>query len=431
MSAETEKIKQSILSSIREYYKQKKDQEFVKGQTRVQYSGAVLDENETIAVAETMLKGWLGLGEKGLQLEKSLKEIIGGKACFLTNSGSSANLLAISAIKQTGKSKTEVIVPACSFPTTVNPIIQNSLTPVFIDCELGTYNPTPKMIEEALTEKTAAIALTHTLGNPCEIDKIAEIAKENNLLLLEDTCDALGSKYNNKPCGSFGDLSTYSFYPAHHMTMGEGGAVVINNPELIRIVQSLRSWGRDCWCNPGVSNTCGKRFEWQLGDLPYGYDHKYIFTTIGYNMKPTELQAAIGLEQIKKLPSFESARKNNFTILYKTFKKYEDIFILPKSLPQADPSWFSFPITIRDGSLKREQITGFLEESKIETRTVFSGNIVRQPAYKNADYKISGSLINSDKIMKDTFFLGVYPGITENMMDYMVSKIEEFMGRNL
>lgn len=426
--SDLEKIEKDILNSIKEYYSIQKEKPFVPGKSIIQYSGAILDENETISVVNTILTGWLGLSEKAEKLQNDLKTLIGGKSCFLTNSGSSSNLLALSSIKTKFQEGDEVIVPACSFPTTVNPIIQNNLIPVFIDSELGTYNATLEMIEEAISSKTKAIILAHTLGNPYPMDKIIELAEKHNLYVIEDCCDAIGSKYKNKACGSFGDLSTYSFYPAHHMTMGEGGAVIVNNDSLSKIVQSFRDWGRDCWCKPGLSNTCGKRFSWQLGDLPLGYDHKYIFSNIGYNLKPTELQAAIGVEQIKKLLHFEKKRKENFRILYNLFLNYENYFILPQSLPDADVSWFSFPLTIKNRSIfSRLDFTHFLEKNKIQTRTAFSGNIIKQPAYKNIKYRIANKLTNSDKILEDTFFLGIYPGISTEMMEYMCQKVREFM----
>jgi CDP-4-dehydro-6-deoxyglucose reductase, E1 len=422
------KIREEIFEKIREYYFLQEKKKFNPGKSIVFYSGAVMDEKETLSVVDTILDGWIGLSKKGEDLQNELKNLVGGKICYLTNSGSSSNLIAISSIaKKLGKGA-EVIIPACSFPTTVNPIVQNNLMPVFIDSELGTYNSTPELIRQAISPKTGAIIITHTLGNPYPMDEVMKIAREYNLIVLEDCCDALGSKYKGMSCGGFGDLSTYSFYPPHHITMGEGGAVVINNEAFSKLVLSLRDWGRDCWCKPGVSNTCGKRFCWKLGDLPFGYDHKYIFSNIGYNLKPTELQAAIGIEQIKKLPIFEKKRKENFQILYNLFTKYAYFFILPKTLPDADPSWFSFPLTIKDNSkFSRLEFTQFLEENKIPTRTAFSGNITRQPAYSDVKYRISGNLKNSDKIMEDTFFLGIYPGITEEVMNHFCQKIKEFM----
>jgi len=422
------KIREEIFEKVREYHSVKEKKEFIPGKSTVFYSGTVMDEKETLSVVDTILDGWLGLSKKGEKLQNELKNFVGGKLCYLTNSGSSSNLVAITSIAKKLNRGAEVIIPACSFPTTVNPIVQNNLIPVFVDSELGTYNSTPELIRNAVTPKTGAIIIAHTLGNPYPMDEIMEIAREHNLFVLEDCCDALGSKYNGKPCGGFGDLSTYSFYPPHHITMGEGGAVVINNEIFSKLVPSFRDWGRDCWCKPGVSNTCGKRFCWKFGDLPYGYDHKYIFSNIGYNLKPTELQAAIGVEQFKKLPDFEKKRKENFQILYNLFSKYSNYFILPKALPDADPSWFSFPLTVKDNSIfSRLDFTNFLEENKIPTRTAFSGNITRHPAYSDVEYRISGDLKNSDKIMEDTFFLGIYPGITEEVMKHFCQKITEFM----
>jgi CDP-6-deoxy-D-xylo-4-hexulose-3-dehydrase len=376
---------------------------------------------------------WLTAGKFAKQIETEFAKFLGAKYCLLTNSGSSANLLAISALtspklgdKQL-KIGDEVITVAATFPTTVNPIIQNNLVPVFMDVDVGTYNIQADKIEEALSEKTKAIFLAHTLGNPFNLDKILEICKEYNLWLIEDNCDALGSKYNGKYTGTFGHIATFSFYPAHHITMGEGGALVTNDAQLKRIIESFRDWGRDCWCEPGHDNTCGKRFGWQLGTLPFGYDHKYIYSHVGYNLKITDMQAAIGVEQLKKLPSFIEARKKNFKLIYDGLKKYGKYFILPEVEPEADPSWFGFMLTVRkNAGFTKNNIVKYLEENKIATRMLFAGNIVRHPSFENVKYRIYGNLVNTDRIMNDTFWIGVYPGITNEMIDYILGKFDEF-----
>ena len=324
----------------------------------------------------------------------------------------------------------EVITPAVTFPTTLAPILQNGLIPVFVDAEVGTYNIDARLIEEALSPKTRAIVVPHTLGNPCNLNVITRLAERHGLYLLEDCCDALGSTYGGRLVGTFGDLATLSFFPAHHMTMGEGGGVIVNHSRYLKIVKSLRDWGRDCWCEPGKSNTCGKRFDWQLGELPKGYDHKYIYSHIGYNVKPTDLQAAIGLAQLDKLPIFAQKRKENFNKIYGGLKPWEEFLILPRHEPEADPSWFGFPITVR-APLKRSHLVDFLEARLIETRMVFGGNILKQPAYRDAPHRTSGSLSQSDRIMKDTFFIGVYPGLTAPMLEYVLESFEAFFEKKI
>jgi CDP-6-deoxy-D-xylo-4-hexulose-3-dehydrase len=319
----------------------------------------------------------------------------------------------------------EVITPAVTFPTTVAPIVQNRLVPVFVDCEVGTYNINPRLVEDAIGPRTRAIFVPHTLGNPCDMETIAEIARRRGLWLLEDSCDALGATFNGQLAGTFGEMASLSFYPAHHITMGEGGGVVINAPGLPKTVRSLRDWGRDCWCDPGKSGTCGSRFEWQTGQLPHGYDHKYIYSNIGYNLKVTDLQAAIGLAQTEKLDAFIEARRGNFQLLYQGLKPYEDYLILPRIDPRANPSPFGFPITVRPG-VDRGRIVRHLEDARVETRLVFGGNIVRQPGFLNIEKRVHGDLSASDIIMRDTFFIGVYPGLTAEMLDYVLEVFRGF-----
>jgi CDP-6-deoxy-D-xylo-4-hexulose-3-dehydrase len=430
-------IREEIFNKVKEIYQLRKNQEkFIPGETRINYAGRIYDEKEMIALVDASLDFWLTAGRYAKQFEEKLAEFLGVKYCLLTNSGSSANLLAISALtspklgEKRLKPGDEVITTACGFPTTVTPIIQNNLIPVFIDVDLGTYNIQVDKIEEAITEKTKAIFIAHTLGNPVNLDKIMKVVKKYNLWFIEDNCDALGSKYKGRYTGTFGHISTCSFYPAHHITMGEGGAVLTNDSELKRIVASFRDWGRDCWCEPGKDNTCGKRFGWQLGKLPLGYDHKYIYSHLGYNLKITDMQAAVGCAQLEKLPYFIKKRQENWCKLYDIFKDYEYYFILPKYSKEMEPSPFGFALTINDKApFKRLDIVNFLENNNIQTRMIFAGNIIRQPCMEKANYKVVGDLKNTDKIMNDTFWLGVYPGINDEMIEYIRKKVEEFIGR--
>lgn len=435
---ETENIKKEIFEKIKELYQLRHKKRFIPNESKVPYAGRVYDEKEMIAMVDAVLDFWLTLGEYGEKFEKQFSEYLGVKHTILTNSGSSANLLAVSSlcsqqIKNRLNKGDEVMTPACTFPTTLNPIIQNGLKPVFIDVELSTLNISPEKLEEAITKKTKLIMIPHTLGNPCEIDKIMELAKEHNLYVIEDTCDALGSKYDGKFLGTFGDLATFSFYPAHHITLGEGGAVTTNDDNLTKTVISLRDWGRACFCKWNEKNpngACSKRFDFKIDEVPY--DHRYIYENIGYNLKPLDIQPAMGLEQLKKLPEFIQARKKNFLRIYKTFSKYEDLFILPKSSKKSDPSWFGFPITLKEGTpFDRKDMLLWLEKNNIQTRLLFAGNIIRQPAYKNIEYRIQGNLKNSDYVMKNSFFIGVYPGITDEMIKYVINKIEEFIQKHV
>ena len=432
----SEKIRKDIYKHLEKFYKNREKHRFIPGKTRIQYAGAIFDEKEVISMLSTILDGWFGLGNKAREFESAFSNYLGVSRTVLTNSGSSANLLAITALasdKFDGhlKKGDEVITSAATFPTTLNPIIQNNLKPVFLDVKLGSYNINPDNLSNARSDRTKLIFLPHAFGIPNEMNKIMEFAEDHNIYIVEDNCDALGSTYDGKKTGSFGILSTCSFYPAHHMTMGEGGAVSIKSDNIVlyRIVKSLRDWGRACYCEHdemAPDGACGKRFEFKIGGTPY--DHRYVYSHMGYNLKPLELQAAMVVEQLKKLPYFIKRRKENFKILYNEFKRYEEYFILPQAPSQADPSWFCFPLTIRDGVLfKRKDIISFLEKNKIQTRLFFAGNITKQPAYKNIECRIVGKLDNSDKIMRDSFFIGVYPGIDKEMIEYIIDKIEEFM----
>jgi CDP-6-deoxy-D-xylo-4-hexulose-3-dehydrase len=359
-----------------------------------------------------------------------MKALLRSRDFVLVNSGSSANLAAVATLASPAlaghlKAGDEVITPAVTFPTTLAPILQFGLIPVFVDCDLGTYNADPQRVEDAISPKTRALVLPHTLGNPLELDALMEIAARHNLFFIEDSCDALGATFEGRPVGTFGDLGTLSFYPAHHITMGEGGGVIVNRPGLSRVVRSLRDWGRDCWCAPGESNTCGMRFGWCLGDLPQGYDHKYTYTGIGFNLKPTDMQAAVGVAQIDKLSRFVERRRANFLRLYEGLSAYQEHLMLPVWSARAQPSWFGFPITVQEG-VRRDAIVQWLESANIETRQVFGGNILRQPGYREILHRKAGSLENSDRVMRDTFFIGVYPGITEEMIEFMLDRFHAF-----
>ena len=428
-------IKKEILDRVKKFYKLRKGQEkFISGKTRIDYAGRIYDEKEIINLVDASLDFWLTAGKYAQQFEKDFAKFLNVKFCLLTNSGSSANLLAVSALtspklgKRRLKLGDEVITTACGFPTTLNPIIQNNLKPVFIDVDLGIYNIQADKIEKAISKKTKAIFIAHTLGNPANLDKILKIVKKHNLWFIEDCADALGSKYNGKYTGTFGHISTFSFYPAHLMTMGEGGAVLTDDFTLKKIIASFRDWGRDCWCEPGHDNTCGKRFGWKLGKLPFGYDHKYIYPHIGYNLKITDMQAAIGVAQLKKLLSFIKKRKRNFSLLYNFFKKYERYFILPQATKNSEPCWFGFPVLVKpDAPFSRAEIVNYLEENKIATRMLFGGNLIKQPAYENIKYRIFDSLKNTDFVMNNLFWVGVYPGITKEKVNYIFKVFTGFL----
>jgi len=428
-------MRQAILELVGEYYAEAFPKKpFLGGISQIPVSGKVFDADELTNLVDSSLDFWLTSGRYAHEFEEEFAKVMGVKHAMLCNSGSSANLLAVSALKSDRLGKRalvdgdEVITLAAGFPTTVNPIIQNRLIPVFIDCELGTYDATAEQMQAALSPKTRAIVMAHTLGNPFNLDAVMHIAKENKLFVIEDSCDAVGATYDGKPVGSFGDLSTASFYPAHHVTMGEGGCVQAKTASMRKIVESLRDWGRDCWCPTGEDNTCGRRFDWELGGLPYGYDHKYTYSHIGYNLKLTDMQAAVGVAQLKKLPGFIAARRKNFNRLYEGLKKYEEFFILPQSTPKSEPSWFGFLITIRPGSpFGRYDLVQHIESHRIGTRQLFGGNLLQQPAYLNIPHRVVGDLTNSDIITTNTFWLGVFPGLTDEMIDYMIAVVSEFV----
>lgn len=438
----TEKeIRNEILERVAMLYKlRESNKKFIPGETKVNYAGRVFDEKELIAVVDSALDFWLTLGPKGVQFCNKFKGYLGMNYSLVTNSGSSSNLIAVTAlcssnIKNPMKPGDEVITTAMTFPTTLAPIIQNSLVPVFIDVEEDTYNIDASKIESAISDKTRAIMFAHTLGNPAEMDKIMEIAKRYSLYVIEDTCDALDSKYDGKLCGTFGDISTYSFYAAHHMTMGEGGAICTNSTELYKTALSIRDWGRACFCQTGEADprgACGHRFDFKFEGLPDGYDHKYVYNNIGYNLKPLDIQCAMGIEQLKKLPSFSEKRKHNFRVLYDCFKQYEDKFILPRVLAKAEPSWFAIPITVRENAgFSKKSFVTFLESKKIETRMLFAGNILKQPGYRNINYRLIGSLKNTNQVLDRTFFLGVYPGMTEEKLEYICHSINNYFEEKL
>ena len=422
----TNKIRREILEKTRDFYDSRVKERFIPGETPVHYAGRVHDEQELINLVDASLDFWLTAGRYAEEFERKFSEFLGIKHCLLVNSGSSANLLAVSALTspllkdRRLNPGDEVITTACGFPTTLNPILQNNLIPVFIDVDLGTYNIQAEKIEKAITKKTKAIFTAHTLGNPIDIDKIRKIVDKHNLWWLEDNCDSLGSKYRGRYTGTFGDISTCSFFPAHHITMGEGGAVLTNNLLLKRIIMSFRDWGRDCWCKTGHDNTCRKRFTQKFGDLPLGYDHKYVYSHIGYNFKLTDMQAAIGCAQLKKLPDFIKARKKNFKFLYDIFRKYEKYFVLPQATKNSDPSWFGFPVLVKkDTPFTRGDIVKYLEKNKIATRMLFGGNLIKQPAYKGIKYRAFGALKNTDLAMNNLFWIGVYPGIDKLRIDFL------------
>ena len=428
------KIRDKILGLVDDFSEINfKNKEFVPGVSEVPVSGKVIGNLELKNMVEASLDGWLTTGRFNEQFQKKLANFLGVKCLLTVNSGSSANLIAFSTLtspklkEKSIQKGDEVISVAAGFPTTVNPIVQFGAIPVFIDVKLPTYNINENLIEEAITKKTKAIMLAHTLGNPFNVKKIKDICEKYNLWLIEDSCDALGSKYNNKKVGTFGDLATLSFYPAHHITMGEGGAVFTDSKRLERIAESFRDWGRDCYCEPGKDNTCTKRFGWQLGDLPFGYDHKYTYSHMGYNMKITDMQASCGLAQLDSLENFIVKRKENFKFLYENLRELENFLILPKAEENSDPSWFGFPLSLReDNKFDRNELTRYLNQNKIGTRLLFSGNITRQPFMKNMNYKIHKKLDTTDFIMNNTFWIGLYPGLSNLHLQYTIEKIKKF-----
>lgn len=428
-------LRKQITALVKEYYLAKfTPDEFKPGVSDVRFAGRVFDEEELINLVDSSLDFWLTAGHHAESFEFEFADYLGIEDSILVNSGSSANLVAMSALtspklkERQLKPGDEVITVASGFPTTIAPIVQNNLVPVFIDVDLPTYNAKPEMIERAISPKTKAIFMAHTLGNPFDLSVVMDVAKRHNLWVIEDNCDALGSEYDGKLTGTFGDLATVSFYPAHHMTMGEGGSVLTDNEDLARIARSFRDWGRDCYCAAGEDNTCGIRFTQQFGELPYGYDHKYVYSHIGYNLKVTDMQAAVGRAQLKKLDAFCYKRRENFKLLYNGLKGFEDRFIFPEATPGSNPSWFGFLISVREGqSFTRTELTRFLNECKIHTRNLFAGNVLRQPAFMNIEKRVVGDLTNTDFIMNNNFFIGVYPGIDKQQIDYVVETIESFL----
>ena len=429
-----DKIRKQILELVKEYSALEfAPKQFIPGQTAVPPSGKLIDSKELENMVEASLDGWLTTGRFNDLFEKKLAEFIGVKHLITVNSGSSANLVAFSTLtsEKLGdraiKKGDEVIGVAAGFPTTVNPIIQNGLVPVFVDVELGTYDAIGEQLIKAIGPKTKAIMMAHTLGNPFNLDLVQELCKQHGLWLIEDSCDALGSTYRGQRTGSFGDTATVSFYPAHHITTGEGGAVFSKSPLVQKQVESFRDWGRDCYCETGHDNTCKKRFEWQLGDLPKGYDHKYIYSHIGYNLKATDMQAALGVSQLEKLDYFVQRRKDNFNYLYSLFENNPNI-ILPKATENSDPSWFGFPITLKpDSQINREDLLRHLDEKKIGTRLMFAGNILKQPAYMNINHRVIGDLQNTNVVMRNTFWVGVYPGLNNKKLEFIAHNINNFL----
>ena len=427
-------LRDEILEKVKEYCKLfHGEKEFTAGETKIPFAGRIYDEDEMVNLVDSSLDFWLTSGRYAEEFESEFAEYMEQSYSLLVNSGSSANLVALSTLtspklgEKRLKHGDEVITVAAGFPTTVNPIIQNGLIPVFVDVEIGTYNIKVDELEKALSEKTKAIMIAHTLGNPFDLDGVVDFCKKHGLFLIEDCCDAVGSRYNGEMVGTFGDLSTTSFYPAHHMTMGEGGAVLTNNPIYYRLAVSFRDWGRDCYCDPGSDNTCGKRFKMQFGSLPYGYDHKYVYGHIGYNLKVTDMQAAVGMAQLKKLPNFVEKRKENFNKLWDGLSIFQNYLILPVATKNSDPSWFGFPITVKEnGKFSKNEIVEYLENNKIMTRQLFAGNMTRQPAYQDIECRIIGNLENTDYIMNNTFFIGVYPGINDMKIDYIVGVFKRF-----
>ena len=431
MSTNPQALRQQIAQLVAEYHAAAfPAREFRPGESPVPVAGRVFDADEIQHLVDSSLDFWLTTGRYAAQFEKEFARFFGIRNAILVNSGSSANLLALTALTSPRlgdralKPGDEVITAAAGFPTTVNPIIQNRLVPVFVDVDIPTYNIDPQLLEGALSPRTRAVMVAHTLGNPFQLDVVSDFCRRNNLWLIEDCCDALGAEFQGRKVGTFGDLATTSFYPAHHITMGEGGSVLCEKPLLRTLVESFRDWGRDCWCEPGKDNTCGKRFDWTLGELPCGYDHKYTYSHIGYNLKVTDMQAAIGVAQLKKLPNFIARRRENFQRLYDGLKAMEEFYILPEATPGSEPSWFGFPIAVRPGApFTRNDLVRYLDDRKIATRLLFGGNLVRQPAYQNVEYRVAGSLERTDIVMNQVFWIGVYPGLDHTMIDFTIDAL--------
>jgi CDP-6-deoxy-D-xylo-4-hexulose-3-dehydrase len=436
MSLESDRaaqLRSQILGLVREYHDAEfPATEFRPGETQIHFAGRVFDERELVNLVDASLDFWLTTGRYADDFEHKFARLFGLRHALLVNSGSSANLVALSCLtsRKLGKRRLrpgdEVITVASSFPTTVNPIVQNGLVPVFVDVDIPTYNIDAEMLEEALSDRTRAIMVAHTLGNPFDLDTVTAFAREHNLWLIEDCCDALGSTYRGRMVGTFGDLASVSFYPAHHITMGEGGCVLTNTGRLKVLAESFRDWGRDCWCAPGKENTCGKRFDHQLGELPHGYDHKYIYSHIGYNLKLTDMQAAVGVAQLEKLEYFTRARRHNFRLLYEGLQDLQEHLILPEATAHSDPSWFGFPLALREDSpVSRDHILRFMNDRKIATRLLFAGNLLRQPAYLDVPHRRVGELKRADFVMNQVFWVGVYPGLTNESVGFMLESFHD------
>jgi CDP-6-deoxy-D-xylo-4-hexulose-3-dehydrase len=428
-----DELRTEIQKLTNEYYTEAFPEKiFTPGESHVPVSGRVFDVNDVFSLVDSGLDFWLTAGRFADLFEFRFAKFLGMRDARLVNSGSSANLVAVSVLtsptlgERQLKPGDEVITVAAGFPTTINPILQNGLVPVFVDVELGTYNVDVSQLELALSARTKALIFAHTLGNPFDLGAVTAFARKHNLWLIEDCCDALGSTFGGRTVGTFGDIATFSFYPAHHITTGEGGCVATNQPQLTKLIESFRDWGRDCWCPPGKDNTCGKRFDWQLGTLPFGYDHKYTYSHIGYNLKVSDMQAAVGCSQLDKLPGFIAARRKNYAALRKGLEDLQDVFLLSEATAGAEPSWFGFPIAVRPESGKtREMIVRALIDRKIGTRLLFGGNLVRQPAYRDAHFRIVGNLKKTDFVMNNVFWIGVYPGINQEMLQYMLESLRE------
>jgi CDP-4-dehydro-6-deoxyglucose reductase, E1 len=429
-----QELRDQVFSAVKDYYVHKfPSRTFIPGKTYVPVSGKVFDQEELLKLVDSSLDFWLTTGHYALEFEEKFADWMGVKHCLLVNSGSSANLVALSALTspKLGEKRLvpgdEVITVAAGFPTTVNPIFQNQLVPVFVDVKLPSYDIDVEKLEEALSDRTKAIMVAHTLGNPFNIEAVMAFANQHDLWVVEDNCDAVGSVYQGKKTGTFGHLATVSFYPAHHMTMGEGGAVLTNDTRLKKLVESFRDWGRDCWCAPGVDDTCGKRFGWQLGELPFGYDHKYTYSHVGYNLKMTDMQAAVGVAQLDKLEGFIQRRQENYQFLTRNLADLSDVLELPKPTPDSEPSWFGYPIYVKESApFSRNDLVKHLEEKRIGTRLLFGGNLLRQPLYKGLTYRVVGDMSNADRIMENVFWIGVFPGLTEEMLTYVTNTIREF-----
>jgi CDP-4-dehydro-6-deoxyglucose reductase, E1 len=435
VTSEAQALRAKILELVAEYHAAAfPTVDFLPGTTPVPVAGRVFDAADLEHLVDSSLDFWLTTGRYASRFELEFARFFGLRHAMLVNSGSSANLLALSCLTspklgdEALRPGDEVITVAAGFPTTVNPIVQNRLVPVFVDVQLPTYNIDPSQLEAARSPRTRAVMIAHTLGNPFDLAAVVDFAERHDLWLVEDCCDAVGARYVGRGVGTFGDLATVSFYPAHHITMGEGGCVLTDSPKLKTLVESFRDWGRDCWCDPGKDNTCGKRFDWQLGSLPCGYDHKYTYSHIGYNLKVTDMQAAVGVAQLKKLPEFIAARRQNFAMLEVGLRELEEFFILPEATANSEPSWFGFPLAVRpEAPFTRDELTIHLNRRRIGTRLLFAGNLLRQPAYQDIEHRKVGGLENTDFVMNQTFWIGVYPGLTEVMIQYVLETFRDFV----